>query len=282
MSKYKIFIDGESGTTGLQIKQRLKNHSSVEVISIEYEKRKDVSEKKKLISDADLTIFCLPDAAAKETASLIDESQINTRILDASSAHRTSDRWVYGFAELNSKQRNKISLSDRVSNPGCYATGAIALLTPLTAAGLVPSHKLVSINAVSGYSGGGKNLIEKYESGNAETKLVPDIGLYGLEFNHKHTKEIQKWSNLERRPLFIPSVANFHQGMLVHIQLDLSESNMATKVKDLIEVYQNYYRDEKLIEIKELNENSDSFNPYLSPHGIEGKNEMEISVFWFR
>ena len=280
MSKFKVFIDGESGTTGLQIKQRLENHASIDVISIEYEKRKDIAEKKKILSEVDITIFCLPDEAAKDTAKLISDSQLDTRILDASSAHRTLSDWVYGFAELHPDQRKRIENANRVSNPGCYATGAIALLKPLSAMGGFKDQSLVSINAISGYSGGGKNLIEKFKSStDSDCRSVPVIGLYGLNLNHKHTLEIQTHAGLGRRPLFIPSVADFYQGMLVHLQIDLDHLNKALALKDLYDLFADYYRHESQITLNPLNENTDDFAPYFSPHGIEGQNRIEIDVF---
>ena len=277
MKKHKVFIDGESGTTGLQIRQRLENHPGIEIVSIDYEKRRDNEEKLKILADVDVTILCLPDDAAKEAAKLAENSDSEVRILDASSAHRTAEGWVYGLAELEKGQREKIAAARKVSNPGCYATGAILLFKPLVEAGLMDQEKLVSINAVSGYTGGGKNLIEAYETDGEKT--VPAVGMYGLNFSHKHTPEIQKWAGLERRPLFIPSVANFPQGMLVHSQLDFKNLGRAVSSSELAAIFSEYYEGEEVVRVHELNSSEEAYAPYLAPQGIEGKNQVDLFVF---
>ena len=273
MSKFKIFIDGESGTTGLQIRERLANQDDIQIISIDYEKRRDIEEKKKILKDVDVTILCLPDEAAREAA-LIAES-LGVRILDASSAHRTASDWVYGMAELAPNQRAAIKSASKVSNPGCYATGAILLLKPLIKDGIVNANNLITLNAVSGFSGGGKNMIAQYEQG--DRAVVPAVGLYGLDFNHKHTAEIQKWSGLTRRPMFVPAVANYHQGMLVHSQFDLS--SLKIDANELVSIFDSYYAQEPLIQVQALNSPEINYEKFLSPHGLEGKNNLEIFVY---
>src|SRR6059058_2891352 len=215
--KPAVFVDGSSGTTGLGIRERLSLQNDVTVKSIAEEKRKDAGAKRALMEEVDLVILCLPDDAAKETVALIDSMGASApKVLDASTAFRVTSDWTYGFPELTPDQADKIRTARKVSNPGCYPTGGIALLRPLVDAGLVPADYPVTINAVSGYSGGGKSMIASFEEGSA-----PSFELYGLGFEHKHLPETQLYSKLTRRPIFVPSVGNYRQGMLVSVPLHL-------------------------------------------------------------
>src|ERR1700761_1610134 len=217
-TKPAIFVDGGSGTTGLGINERLRSQNDVALRTIADDKRKDISAKRALMEEVDLVILCLPDDAAKETVGVIDGmGKSAPRVLDASTAFRVAPDWTYGFPELAPGQADKIRIAKKVSNPGCYPTGGIALLRPLVDAGLLPSDYPVTVNAVSGYSGGGKSMIASFEDGSA-----PSFELYGLGFEHKHLPEIQVYSKLTRRPIFIPSVGNFRQGMLVSVPLQLA------------------------------------------------------------
>ncbi len=274
--KTKIFVDGQEGTTGLKIHEYLSLRSDVEVLKIDPEKRKDPAARAELINEADIVFLCLPDAAARESVSLVKNPK--TRIIDTSTAFRTSDRWTYGLPELGEGQREKIRISERVANPGCHATGFILAVNPLVKKGILPVDYPVSCCSITGYSGGGRKLIERYETNAWKTdKRYPRH--YSLGLNHKHLPEMQMFSGLKYPPLFTPVVADFYNGMIVSVPIVTRLLPKSITAENVREVLADYYEEEPFVKVMPFGDVSSFEDGYFTPEACNGTNRLEIFVF---
>ena len=283
---HTIFIDGEAGTTGLQIRERLARHDGVEVVSIDPARRKDSDARAELLNGVDAVVLCLPDDAAREAVAMISSNRV--KVVDASTAYRVAPGWAYGFAEMSPSQRDAIRASTRVSNPGCYPTGFIALVRPLVDAGLVPAGFPITVNAISGYSGGGKGLIAEFETG-----MVPDgtddaYRTYGMTLAHKHLPEMQIHAGLTHPPLFAPSVGRYAQGMLVEVPLQLWALPGKPSPGDLHAALATAYAGEAFVEVAsgaecaelaQARAGAGGYVQALDPQALNGSNRMRLFVF---
>ncbi|SDO00552.1 N-acetyl-gamma-glutamyl-phosphate reductase [Acetanaerobacterium elongatum] len=268
----KVFIDGKEGTTGLKIFERFEGRNDLEILTIAEEKRKDVSERKRLINEADVVFLCLPDEAARESVSLVENEK--TIVIDASTAHRTLDNWAYGLPELSPKHREAVCTGRRISVPGCYATGFITIATPLVALGILPKDYPVTAYGISGYSGGGKKLIAEYEATNrAEKYDSPRI--YALSLSHKHIPEMHKHSGLTYKPLLNPIVCDYYNGMAVSMPLCTRLLNKKLSPSELAQQYAEYYAGQQFISVLPYDEVAEGV---LYTNTLAGTNRLEIIV----
>jgi N-acetyl-gamma-glutamyl-phosphate reductase len=268
-NKPSVFIDGEAGTTGLGIRARLDALPQVALKSLPAEHRKDKAARRDIMAEVDLVVLCLPDDAARESAALAAELGDAPKLLDASTAHRIDPDWTYGFPEMARDQAERIAAAAKVANPGCYPTGAIGLLRPLVEAGLIPSGYPISINAVSGYSGGGKSMIEAHDHDGG-----PAFELYALGLEHKHVAETQLYSGLTRRPIFVPSVGHFRQGMLVSVPLHLDDLPGKPDGTDLHDALAAFYDGCDYVRVAEP-----ASDGKLEPQALNHTNRLELRVF---
>ena len=273
-NKTRIFIDGQHGTTGLKIHERLKDRPDIELLELPMADRKDLAKRVAIAKAADIAVLCLPDAAVKELMAALGDA--DTCVIDASTAHRVAEGWTYGFPELSKDHRAKLLASRRIANPGCYPTGAIALLRPLIDAGIVRTDSTPAVFGVSGYTGGGKELIEIHE----KTPNVEPFGLYGVELTHKHVPEMKKYSGLAHTPLFVPSVGHYAQGMLIMVPITRDIVAKKANAADVQGVLADYYAGEKFVGVRPLADRKWlERDRFLRADRLIDTNSMELAIY---
>jgi N-acetyl-gamma-glutamyl-phosphate reductase len=276
MTKPNVYIDGSAGTTGLRIQERLANREDINVTVLDYEDRRDVDKRRAATQDADLTILCLPDDAAIEAAAWASES--GTKVVDPSTAHRVNDEWVFGLSEMTPTQREKIQNAQNVSNPGCYPTGMILSLRPLIENNLLAKDAPITIHALSGYSGGGRKLIEKWEGGQPDLENLPFESPYALHTAHKHVPEMTKYAGLTYEPQFMPAVGPFINGMRLEIPLHKAVLPETTSANDIWEVLDQRYASEQFVKINKIEDSLAYSDPAFDPRATNDTNRCDISI----
>ena len=275
--RYKIFVDGQEGTTGLKINERLENHNNIDILRIDPEKRKDPAERKKLLNEADVAFLCLPDAASKESVSMVENP--DTRIIDASTAHRTNAEWAYGFPELSKSHRRAVENSKRVAVPGCHASGFNLIMYPLVMEGIVPADYPVTCHSISGYSGAGRKFIELYESPERNDKELKSPRIYALGLAHKHLPEMKKVCGLEYNPLFSPIIGDYYQGMSVAIPLTTRLLPKKYSARELHKFMTEYYKGQYFVSVPAFDPDNFPGNGYLNAMDCNGTNRIELHIF---
>ena len=271
----KIFIDGAAGTTGLEIRERLDARKDLSIIRLSDADRKDARARARALNEADIVILCLPDEAAREAVGLIENPSV--RVIDASTAHRVADAWVFGFPEMDAEQYGRIASATRVSNPGCYPTGFIALIRPLVREGLIPKDWPLTTNGMSGYSGGGRPMIAEFEDRNSPEFVTTTVRNYALALTHKHVPEMRKHAGLDHEPIFSPSVGRYYRGMIVDVPLHLWSLPRKTRSSDLRDALANSYRGRPFIEV--ASESETKALTTLDPESLNNTNRMKLYVF---
>jgi N-acetyl-gamma-glutamyl-phosphate reductase len=272
---YRIFVDGQEGTTGLRIHEMLARRSDVEVLRIDADKRKDAAERARLLNAADVAFLCLPDAAAREAVALVDNP--GTCVIDASTAHRIAPGWAFGLPELAKDQRDKIRAAKRISNPGCHSTAFVLLVRPLVDAGLLPAEALLSATSITGYSGGGKKMIEQYEAGGNPALLSPRP--YGLTLTHKHLPEMVAHTGIRQAPVFLPVVSSFYKGLAVSVPLHVSQLRAGTTPDQLQEALAAHYAGERFIQVMPLRDPAVLESGFFDVQACNDTNNAQLFVF---
>lgn len=273
---YTVFVDGQEGTTGLQINEYLAQRSDIEVLRIAPEKRKDLAERKRLINASDVTFLCLPDAAAKESVGLVENP--DTCVIDASTAHRVNPDWVFGLPELCPEQRARIRASKRIANPGCHASAFILAVRPLIASGLLPAGTQLAANSITGYSGGGKSMIADYEAASGTSALKAPRS-YALALAHKHLPEMQAYTGLTTAPIFQPIVGPFYKGLAVTVYLHPAQFSRAAGPAEVQKILADYYAGEAFINVQPVDLEATTAGGFYDVEACNGTNRVDLAVF---